>query len=118
MSMMIALSAIEYDPDGAGVLALRPDSHAASRTGGRRQTKTATLDGGVSLYDTGYTITDQAWQVKVASYPEAERLIDHLCRNYQRIRVSTDFRHVEASIASWSVDGTDINVRLSVLEEL
>ena len=116
--MILSLSAITYDPDGAGVLRLMPASMSASRQGGRKQTKTATLDGGVSLYDTGYTITDQAWRLQIDYNPEAERLIDHLSRNYRRIRAVTDFRHVEASIESWAVEGRVINVRLSILGEL
>ena len=55
---MIGLSAASYDPNGAARLALRlrDDQQAA-----RRGTVSATLDGASSVYDGGYSITDQTW---------------------------------------------------------
>ena len=116
--MILSLSAITYDPDGAGMLRLRPGSIGQIRAGERRQTKTATLDGGVSLYDTGYTLTDQIWRIQVEYTEDAETLVEHLARNYQKVRASALGRSCVVSIQSWSVAGLDINLALSVLEEL
>lgn len=53
---MISLSAPTYDTAGAILLRARA---ANLYQGARRGTVTATLDGGVSVYDTGYSIADQ-----------------------------------------------------------
>ncbi len=56
---MIGLSTATYDPNGALRLNSRlPDERQADRRG----TITATLDGGCSVYDGGYSVTDQAHQ--------------------------------------------------------
>jgi hypothetical protein len=53
---MISLSAPTYDTVGALVLRAR---FANAYQGERRGSVTATLDGGVSVYDTGYSVADQ-----------------------------------------------------------
>ena len=59
---MIGLSTATYDPNGALRLNSRlPDERQADRRG----TITATLDGGCSVYDGGYSVTDQAWTTNI-----------------------------------------------------
>lgn len=53
---MISLSATSYDPQGILILPTRIKNPYQGR---RRGSVTATLDGGASLYDGGYSITDQ-----------------------------------------------------------
>ncbi len=53
---MISLSATSYDPSGNVILWTRMDNPYQGR---RRGSVTATLDGGSSAYDGGYSISDQ-----------------------------------------------------------
>lgn len=55
---MIGLSTATYDPNGALRLTARVQD---DRQANRRGTITATLDGSCSVYDGGYSITDQSW---------------------------------------------------------
>lgn len=59
---MIGLSTLTYDPAGALVLPERPTNPYDAK---RRGSITATLDGGVSVYDTGYSVADQTLVVRV-----------------------------------------------------
>lgn len=53
---MISLSATSYDPNGALIVPGRINNPYEAR---RRGSVTATLDGGVAVYDSGYSIADQ-----------------------------------------------------------
>lgn len=53
---MIGISANSYDPNGSIRVAVRPDNPYQAE---RRGSITATLDGSVSVYDAGYSISDQ-----------------------------------------------------------
>jgi hypothetical protein len=55
---MIGLSTTSYDPNGAVKLNTRM---ADDRQAARRGTVTATLDGSCSVYDGGYSVSDQSW---------------------------------------------------------
>ena len=114
---LLALSSIDYDPDGSGLVRLLPGSRSAFHVGQRRQTKTATLDGGVSLYDTGYTETDNTYQLRITPTPEALRLVEYMCRNYQRIRCGTDRGVYEVSLSGYRLDGDALVVDVSILGE-
>lgn len=59
---MIALSSPTYDPNGHVVIDARPSNPYEAA---RRGSVTATLDGGVSVYDTGYSAADQTLRVTV-----------------------------------------------------
>ena len=115
---LLALSAIDYDPDGSGLVRVTAGSALQVFGGTRRQTKTATLDGGVSLYDTGFTRTDDKWDLRGPANPGAVALIEHLARNYPRIRVSTFAGVFGASISSFRLDGADVLFQLSILQDM
>ena len=53
---MISLSATTYDPDGAIIVPGRISNPYEAK---HRGTVTPTLDGGVAVYDGGYSIADQ-----------------------------------------------------------
>jgi hypothetical protein len=53
---MISVSATTYDANGTLILPCRVTN---PYQGQRRGSVTATLDGGVSVYDTGYSVADQ-----------------------------------------------------------
>jgi hypothetical protein len=70
---MISLSATTYDPDGAIIVPGRISNPYEAE---RRGTVTATLDGGVSVYDGGYSIADQTLKCTLAN--PAKTLLESL----------------------------------------
>lgn len=115
---MIGLSAQTYDPDGTVILALRPEAKNEMRRGGRRQTRTATLDGGVSLYDTGTDVSDRVWPVRAAATEAAKAAIEYLCETYQRLYAATEEGFYDVTIPEWRLEDADIVVSIALLEEL
>lgn len=61
---MIGLSAPDFDVNGSVVV---PTRFQNPYHGERRGTVTATLDGGVSVYDGGFTVADQTLSAKLNS---------------------------------------------------
>jgi hypothetical protein len=56
--MMLAISTLTIDPFGAQLLTLNPGAANLGDTS-RRVSRVATLDGGASILDGGYTVTDR-----------------------------------------------------------
>ena len=115
---IIGLSAQQFDPDGAGILRLTPESSTEIQTGQRRMTKTATLDGKASLYDTGYTLADESWRLVTPASDRAVALVKHFCQNYQKINASTTHGMLEGSPQRWRLDGPNVILEFSVLGAL
>lgn len=55
---LIGVSTLSYDLYGAAVLRCDPHSHIRNLQGRRRATRTPTLDGGASVYDSGFCNAD------------------------------------------------------------
>lgn len=66
---MISLAAPTYDP--AGHLAL-PTRFVDEYQAQRRGSVTATLDGGVAVFDSGYSLADQIWTASVTRPTRAQ----------------------------------------------
>ena len=90
----IGISATIFDTsgalyvDGSGLAASEALKNNARE---RRATRTATLDGGVSVYDTGYSAGDRDMEVKVPA-PSRE-LIDfffYMVETYNLIMITTE----------------------------
>lgn len=91
---MIGISTRIYDLNGARVFRddeLDQQYVCTNRDLQRRMSRTATLDGGVSVYDTGYAVGDRDITVRV---PNASKgIIDfltYLVQTYNEITVTTD----------------------------
>ena len=65
---MISLSATTYDPSGALIVPARVSNPYEAQ---RRGSVTATLDGGVAVYDGGYSIADQTLKCTLANPAKA-----------------------------------------------
>jgi len=65
---MISLSATTYDPAGALIVPGRVSNPYDAQ---RRGSVTATLDGGVAVYDGGYSIADQTLKCTLSSPTQA-----------------------------------------------
>lgn len=87
---MIALSTEVQDIIGDRIFPNADRDENLNESGNRRCTRTATLDGGCEVYDTGYSDSDRVIHVKDKN--AAQALIDYakyLVRNYSSIIVAT-----------------------------
>ncbi len=55
---MIGISALHFDPLGSRIFR-QAENMLDNRSGNRRVSRTATLDGGCAIYDTGFTDSDR-----------------------------------------------------------
>ena len=114
---MIGISTRIYDPDGARIFRV-PDHDNLRRD--RRMTRTATLDAGVSIYDTGYSAGDRDITVRIADASRAE--IDWMLysvKTYTEVVVTTSegaFLAVPGR-AYMDADGTAVMI-LNIIEEI
>lgn len=89
----IGLSVGTFDLDGA--LLIRGSDLDASQdfrnnTRDRRVSRTATLDGGVSIYDTGYSASDRTITVRVPkATSEIVAFFNYLVETYSLINIMT-----------------------------
>lgn len=67
---MIGISTRSFDLDGSFILTSR-DANLRLGSMGRRATKTATLDGGISIYDTGLSQGDREFDIQLTNPTEA-----------------------------------------------
>lgn len=87
---MIGISTMNYDEFGAMIFPLSDTDEAVNDSAARRCTRTATLDGGCEIYDTGYSDSDRTLRVKEKDVDLT--LIDfvkYIIQNYGLIVVTT-----------------------------
>jgi hypothetical protein len=112
---MISISSPTYDPNGALVLATRPiNPYEASRRGN----VTATLDGGVSVYDTGYSIADQTVRAQVKS-PKKTALValTYIVAHYAQIVFCCETGAFSA-VPSFSMNGDTLSLQFRLVRRL
>lgn len=81
---MISLSTQTFDLNGR--LVFRHARFQNQMQAERRGSVTATLDGGVWVCDTGYSVADQTWTATISSPSLAElRLLQYLVAYYERL---------------------------------
>lgn len=112
---MIGIAAPSYDPVGAVVVPTRASNPYGAE---RRTAVTATLDGGASVYDGGYSISDQILEASLAR-PRAALLatLRYLIALYPRLIVSTETGSYEA-LVSMRVSGSRLLLSIRTLVEL
>lgn len=86
---MIGLATPTYDPAGHGMYRDDPSTQDSARSYQRRATRTATLDGGSVVADTGFSDADRTVTISLPDAPpEAIELMSRLVRYYSTITVS------------------------------
>jgi hypothetical protein len=116
--MLVALSAIEFDPEGHVWLDVEPSAVLdADRT--RHITRVATLDGGAVFNDFGYSDSDRTidlvWNDRAAN---KRGLVERLLRLYGRINVAMPEALYEVAPASFSPGTSETRLRLLVSRRL
>ena len=112
---MIGLAATTYDPDGAIIVQARiTNPYQATRRG----SVTATLDGGVSVYDGGYSLADQTLEATLA-YPSKPLLetLRYLVAYYGQVITATEIG-VYTAILSYSLIGKNLKISLRLVSRL
>jgi hypothetical protein len=116
-SFMISISAPVFDLDGNLLIARVSNSDLDS--GSRRVTRTATLDGGVSLADMGYAHGDRT--LRIVAEKATREMVDqaaYLQRNYPLLLVATTEGVFLGAIESLAVRGGDLSLNYLVKEKL
>lgn len=112
---MIGLSAPTYDPNGYVRLDVRPRNPYDSE---RRGSVTATLDGGVSVYDTGFSAGDKTLKAVVTNPPRATlETLRYLVAYYSELVLCCEIG-VYACRLSLSQDRADLTLSLRLLRRL
>lgn len=113
---MISISATTFDITGTVLLprAWVKNPYNVQRRG----SVTATLDGGVSVYDTGYSDSDQTFSVSIKT-PSKELLIalKYLIAYYAQLTMCCE-TGCYLVVASFSVTGEILNLQLRVITRL
>lgn len=114
---MISVSAPIYDPSGCHIFR-RLDPTAEIRSGSRRVSRMATLDGGAWAHDTGYSVADRKILVTDLR-PDKVLLnwVDRMTRMYGRVRVVTDQGVYIAIPESWDLRTRGLRWSLLLMEE-
>lgn len=109
---MIGLSTETYDPAGVLLLRARPNNPFF---GQRRTTVTATLDGGVSVYDGGYSIADQTLNVTLKRPTKATMTtLQYLAAYYSQLTLCCEAGAFSAAMNfTLSGDALTLNLRLT-----
>ena len=112
---MISLSAPTYDTVGALVLRAR---FANAYQGERRGSVTATLDGGVSVYDTGYSVADQTLAATLRNPTRAQLVtLQYLVAYYADIILCCDTGAFSARL-SFVLSTNAVTLTLRLLSRL
>jgi len=103
---MIGVSARVFDLNGDRIFNNTDRSYdVKNRSGARRVSRTATLDGGASVADTGYSYADKTILVQIPDAPLADIVFaEYICKTYQLVTVCTDDGAYLAIPESHSVD--------------
>lgn len=112
---MISLSATSYDPNGALIVPGRINNPYQAR---RRGSVTATLDGGVVVYDAGYSIADQTLNCTVSNPSKALlETLQYLVAYYGQVITCCETGAFLAML-SFSVAGKMLTVQLRLVSRL
>ena len=113
---MIGISTPIYDLAGARIFR---EVNIENRAGVRRVSRTATLDGGVSVYDTGYSDGDRDCKV---IEPDAGiaviEFVKRIVETYNLITLSMDDGAYEGIPESYSMNGGDLEMKVLITEKL
>lgn len=112
---MISLSATSYDPNGALILHARFNN---PYQGARRGSVTATLDGGVSVYDAGYSVGDQTLTTTLRSPSKTTLMIlQYLVAYYGQIILTCE-TGVYSAILTFALNKNLLSLQVRLISRL
>lgn len=119
----IGLASTIFDLDGARYIRgedLDPGTEITNRSRARRVARTATLDGGISVYDTGYAASDRILTIRVMN-PTADisAFFAYLVETYNTIVVTTAESAYEGTpLRSYHADTGAVILEIGINEEI
>lgn len=111
---MLAISTLTVDPYGAQLLTFKPGQVNLGDTA-RRLSRVATLDGGATVLDGGYTLADKTIRLDLSS--QSREVVDalrYLCAMYTKLLVLTEEGAFSAAPERVSISGQSISMTLLV----
>lgn len=112
---MISLAAPTYDPAGSILLRCRPSNPYSAE---RRGTVTATLDGGVSVYDAGYSVADTTLTTSLANPTRAQLVtLQYLVAYYADLVLCCEIGAFSARV-SVALNGSTLAISMRLLRRL
>jgi hypothetical protein len=115
MTQQIGISAIDYDPFGAMILPVLSDP-AELYSGSRRTSRTATLDGGCVVYDTGFTVSDKT--ITIETCGQHFDWLARMVRIYRLVHVSWRDGVFVAIPSRYGKKGSRAWITLDITEEM
>lgn len=105
--------------DLQGLLQVKCDNESTFRDTKRRVSKVATLDGGVSLVDMGYTDSDMQFDIKSSNLLKDDvNKLTYLMTTYPRLHFATMDGYFEGVISNLKSDVTPVEFTILVKEKL
>jgi len=104
MIRRIGISTNVFDVNGAKAVSVAGETFETNNRESRRVTRTATLDGGASIYDTGFAASDNT--INIVSATPDESIADffsYLVKNYTSVNVSTPIGFYYAVPSRWEL---------------
>ena len=118
MKRIIGLSPLAYDPTGAKTLYVEPGAFEQFNSGSRRATRTKTLDGGAVIYDAGFSVADQTFEIKVRADRYIPAYFAWLVKSQNLVRLSNEQGVYTGAPARWEIrDGMAMLEFLVMVQE-
>ena len=114
---MISITAQTYDLIGEALF--EPDQASDVKSNARRVTRTATLDGGCSIVDQGFSHADRTLEIKKhqVSRELGDRLW-YLFQTYSLLRISMPDGLFNGAIGNLSIKQGNLSMRVLIKERL
>lgn len=113
--MIIALSTLDFDLNGARVVRQDAGADLDNRNVSRRMTRTATLDGGCVVYDTGYAPADRT--INVRTDMGHLEWLQRIVRLYSQVRVCTAYGAFIGAPRRCNIQNSQANLEILIMEE-
>ncbi len=119
MIKKIGISTPVFDVNGAKAIPVTSDSLISTDSGSRRVTRTATLDGGCAVYDTGFAACDAT--IFIESNRSDKTIGDwfaYIVKNYNSVDVSTPRGFFYATPEKWEIRNGLPTLTLMITEQI
>ena len=115
----VGLSTTTYDLDGARIIKQDPATERANDRGGRRVSRSATLDGGAVVTDTGYAAADRTYRIRARDDDgDLAQWAARIVQTYSTINIATRYGFFKGTPARWWVRDGFVNIEILITEAI
>jgi len=116
---MIGIATEVFDMFGSRIYERADKKDCLNDSGRRRCTRTATLDGGCIVYDTGYSVSDNIIKVRDENAgDDSVAFAKYIVQYYRSILVATKDGVFKGVPKSWNYDGNELEINVLVTEKI